>query len=430
MTLNRITAPEIRTLNKIKIAEAKTFKLNNNIPVYYINEGIQDICLIELLFKAGTSYEKKRLQSFFTSALLNKGTSTKNAEFIAEFIDFHGCFLELKSEADFASISLYSLNKHLKNILPLVFEIITEPLFIDKELELFKKRQLQKLAVNKQKVEYLARKKFNEVLFGENHPYGLNPSTSDFTAIHRNDLLTHLRALYTNRNCTVIASGKVPQSTLSLLNKYFGNDYWGGKMVIKNPIHNIKITKQKKVYQEIKDAKQSAIKIGKKMIKKDHPDFSDLMILNTVLGGYFGSRLMSNIREDKGYTYGIGSGLASMMHTGCFYITTEVGTQVTKNTLKEIYKELHLLCSHKIKEEELHLVRNYLQGTFLASIDSPFALAEKFKGIWKYGLGYDYYYNYLERIQNITPDRLLKLSQKYFDPATMTEVVIGKKANT
>ena len=163
------------------------------------------------------------------------------------------------------------------------------------------------------------------------------------------------------------------------------------------------------------------------MIIKNHPDFTDLVILNTVLGGYFGSRLMSNIREDKGYTYGIGSGLASMIRTGCFCIATEVGVHVTKETIKEIYKELHILCNDKVSNKELQLVRNYLQGTFLASIDSPFALAEKFKGIWKFGLGYNYYQNYQQRLHDITAERLLELSQKYLNPSTMLEVVVGKK---
>lgn len=429
MTLNRSLAPEIRSLQKIKIAEAKTFILNNGIPVYYVHAGIQDICLIELIFKAGTYYEKKRLQSFFTNALLNKGTSTKNAEYIAEFIDFHGSFLELKSESDFASVSLYSLNKHLATVLPVLFEIITESLFDEKELDLFKKRQLQKLAVNKQKVEYLARKKFNAMIFGNRHPYGHNPQVSNYLNINRNDLLTYLKTLYTIKNCTIIASGKIPQSTLSLLNKHFGNSNWMGTKDVSASILDTGIQNPQKAFYRVRHSCQSAIRIGKEMVKKDHSDFPDLIILNTILGGYFGSRLMANLREDKGYTYGIGSGIVSMCHAGFFFISTEVGTHFTTNTLKEIYKELQLLCSHRVKDEELQLVRNYLQGTFLASIDNPFALAEKFKGIWKYGLGYDYYYNYLDRVQNITPTRLLELSQKYLNPFSMNELVVGKKSD-
>jgi len=146
-----------------------------------------------------------------------------------------------------------------------------------------------------------------------------------------------------------------------------------------------------------------------------------------VFGGYFGSRLMANIREDKGYTYGIGSAMVSFRHAGYFTISTEVGAEVTKDAIKEIYFELNKLQTEKISENELSLIRNYMLGTFLRSIDGPFALADRFKGIYFNGLNYDYYERYVETIKSITPKQLQDLANKYLKKDEMIELVVGKK---
>ena len=178
---------------------------------------------------------------------------------------------------------------------------------------------------------------------------------------------------------------------------------------------------------EKEGALQSAIRIGKLMFNKTHPDFQSLQVLNTVYGGYFGSRLMSNIREDKGYTYGIGSGLVSLQHGGYFFITTEVGVDVTAKAIKEIYFEMDRLRKEKITTDELQLVKNYLLGTFLRSVDGPFAMADRFKGILNYNLGYDYFDRYIATIRAVSASDLMGLANTYFDKDSMIELVVGKR---
>ena len=166
--------------------------------------------------------------------------------------------------------------------------------------------------------------------------------------------------------------------------------------------------------------------MGKILFNKTHPDFMGLTVLNTVFGGYFGSRLMMNIREDKGFTYGIGSGLVSLHNSGFFFITSEVGADVSKDAINEIYKELRKLTEEKIPEDELNLVRNYMLGSFMRSIDGPFALAEKYKSVLEYNLDFDYYLKFIETIKNITSNDLLNLAQKYFTEDSMIELLVGK----
>jgi predicted Zn-dependent peptidase len=152
-----------------------------------------------------------------------------------------------------------------------------------------------------------------------------------------------------------------------------------------------------------------------------------MLVVSTILGGYFGSRLMANIREDKGYTYGIGSNIISKLHAGHFYISTEVGADVTNQALTEIYKEIALLRDELVADEELELVKNYLTGTFLRSIDGAFSLAQKFTGVYFYNLGYDYYTKYIDTLKNITPENIKDFACKYLQEEDLYELVVGKK---
>jgi len=150
-------------------------------------------------------------------------------------------------------------------------------------------------------------------------------------------------------------------------------------------------------------------------IKRNEPEYPIFSLLNTVLGGYFGSRLMQNIREDKGYTYGVYSVLKSMTMSGQWGIYTDVGIDVYESALNEIYFEIERLKNEEISPEELHLVKNYIAGTFLSSIDGPFALANKFKSIYLFDLDYSYFDRFLSDIKNITPKKLNALANKYLD---------------
>lgn len=152
-----------------------------------------------------------------------------------------------------------------------------------------------------------------------------------------------------------------------------------------------------------------------------------MYVLSNILGGYFGSRLMSNIREDKGYTYGIGSGVVSHLNNGYFFIATETGAEVTEKAIDEIYFEIKRMRNEIVPIEELQLVKNYLLGRFMRSFDGPFALADRLKGVLYYDIGYEYYERFVNTIKEITPEQLQDLANSYLAQEELTEVVVGKK---
>jgi len=426
-TIDRKISPGFKTVEKIEMIKASEKRLSNNIPVYAINAGTQELIKIEFLFSAGMYYQQLPLQAATVNTMLEEGTSKMTAAQIADAVDYYGAFLETGTSQDTASVILYTLNKHLKSTLHVVEQIIKDSVFPQAELDTYLQNKKQKFLVNNQKVGNVARKRFTELIFGEKHPYGVNLKEKDFDVIKPSLLKDFYSRFYKANNCKIILAGKVNDDIYTLLDEHFGGKDWVSTSDLEVPkgiIHSAK-EREQLIYKE--DALQSAIRIGKVLFNKTHPDYQKLLVLNTVFGGYFGSRLMSNIREDKGYTYGIGSGIASLQNSGYFFISTEVGVEVCKNALKEIYFEMNRLREELVREDELELVANDRPVSFFRIVDCPVAMAVRFKGILEYGLGYDYFDRYIATIKSISASELRELANTYFDKNTMIELVVGKK---
>jgi predicted Zn-dependent peptidase len=212
-----------------------------------------------------------------------------------------------------------------------------------------------------------------------------------------------------------------------LLNKHFGQNDWISKTENSDLKHEINSTFEEKKMVKKPESVQSSIRIGRKLFTKKHPDFFKLFVLNTIFGGYFGSRLMSNIREEKGYTYGIHSVLDSKINEGSLYITTEVGSDVCDAAIAEIYKEMKRLRDEPVEPDELKLVRSYLLGSILAGIDGPFKTAGTVKGMIAFGLEMDYFYQLVATIKTVTPSELQECANKYFQQKDFCEMVVGNR---
>ena len=424
--LNRKQAPQFKTIDSIAIQHSQNFTLDNGMQVYTIDAGSQDLTRIEFIFKAGMYYQDAPLIASAASALIENGTAKYSANQISDSIDFYGSFFETSVSQDYSSLALFSLNKHLESTLVFVEELIKNATYPQEEVDTYLINKKQKFLVNSQKVDMLARRIYSELLFGKTHPYGLEVKAEDFDKTKRDSIVNFFKTHYTHNNCTIIVSGKLPDNLQTVLNNHFGKEKWGVAANIEKAYIPAQTTTQNIHYVERPDAVQSAIRMGRKLFNKTHPDYFNFQVLNTIFGGYFGSRLMANIREDKGYTYGIGSGLSSLAHDGYFFISTEVGSDVTKDALKEVYKEIEILQNDLVSSEELETVKNYILGQFLRSVEGPFSLADKFKGIWEFGLDYSYYDNYFNAVKSVTSQQIRDLAGKYLQKKDIIELVVGK----
>ncbi len=421
--LDRIHPPEISIPTIIHLHKPQNYFLKNGTPVYNICEGTQEVVKIELIFAAGNVAASSSLLATATNDLMDEGSTLHSSSEIAEALDYYGAYLHSENGVDWSSISLFSLNKFVSDTLPYFQEIITQPLYPSKEIQTYKQQGKQRLSVNLTKVDYLARINFSETLFGKNHPYGRVTKPEDYDLLDTDVLQDYHEKKYKNGLKAVIVSGLANEKLIQeIINTIDKMGLKNGDLPSIVPEAYVPIKK----FIEKEDAIQSAIRIGRRLFTRHHPDFIAFSVLNTILGGYFGSRLMANIREDKGYTYGIGSGLVSNNFDGYFFITTEVGADVREAAVKEIYHEINRLRTEVINNEELTLVKNYLTGAFQRSIDGPFALAEKQKMLLLNNLEINYLNEYLGKIKAITPQKLREVANQYLNDVDLCEIIVGK----
>jgi zinc protease len=421
----RSVAPPLREIESITLPAIHQLQLSNGIPVYSISAENQEVIRVELLFDAGRWQEPQKAVAATTSKMLLEGSTHKSAQQLAEEIDFYGATISTEATIDYGLVTLFTLNKHADKLFPLLHEVIYDATFPEKELSTYVQNSKQRLMVNLQKVDFLAHKAFNEALYGSFYPMGYTTTGADYDSINP-ELLHHFYgSQYKSGSCKIIVAGKVTDHLLFLLDECFGKDVRNNSVDSMFNNREISHSAERKIFVEKKDAVQSGIRIGKTLVNKLHPDYTPLKLLNTIFGGYFGSRLMQNLREDKGYCYGVHSSVSSYLHSANLSITTEVGGGVTWDAVKEIYNEVDRLRSEIIPEEELKLVKNYLLGVFLSDVDGPFNAADILRSLIVYGLNEQFFYGMVEKIKTTSAEQLRELAEKYFDPETMTEVVSG-----
>lgn len=399
------------------------FALTNGAPVYYINDGAEEVAMIEFVFSAGNVFENKNLVASATNHLIKNGTSEKNALEINEHFEYYGAYLNRSCQNETSTITLHCLSKHLKEVLPVIRSIITDSVFPQQELDIFQQNSSQRLAVNLQKCDFVANRLIDQYLYGEQHPYGRVSSVTDIQALDRKDVLDFFNNFYLNAKCIIFAAGKLSADFQSQLDKYFGDL----KLYENLPAATYKTeAATDRKYKIINDPKgvQGAIRIARPFPNRHHPDFKKVMILNVLFGGYFGSRLMSNIREEKGYTYGIHSFLENHIQQSAWVISTEAGKDVCGATLEEVYKEMKILREEMVDDEELLLVKNYMMGINLGDIDGPFQVIARWKNLIINDLDENYFYEYINTIKNISASEIAELANKYLLPEEFFELVV------
>ena len=426
MVLDRKVSPAIHDAVEFeyKLPPINAVQLRNGLPLYWLNAGVQDVVQIDWIFNAGLWYEQKPSVAHATAGLLKNGTSKHTAEQIHEALEFYGAQLKINAGNDYATITLYSLTKHLPVLLPMVYEIITDSTFPEEEVQIHKHNAIQRLLVNLRQCEFVANQQIDALLFGENHPYGRYSKKENIEAVTREDMITFYKANYNLANARIFMAGKIGDAEVNSLEAVFGKvtlDKIEDKRDAYSPVSS-----SEKIQRISNDPNgvQGAIRIGRQFPNRHHPDYAPMVVLNTLFGGYFGSRLMSNIREEKGYTYGIYSSLSPEINGGSFIIHTETGRDVAELAVKEVYHEMELLRNELASEEELLLVKNYLLGGLLADLDGPFSILQRWRTLMLNGFDEAYFNRNIEIYKTITAEDLQALAVKYFDKKDYYEIVV------
>lgn len=404
--------------------QLKSLELDNGARVYMIEAGTEDVIRIECVFRAGIIKEHLPLLSSSANMMLTEGSARYTSEELNALLDYYGIFLNLQAERDTAGLTAFFLSRYFDKSLELIAEVLFRPVFPEKELEKLMKKRLNWFRINREKVQNIASDRFFECIFGQNHPYGRKVGEPDFDGMTSSLLKDFHSRLYRPEEMAVIVSGKIPGSAAASLEKHFGR-LRSEKIQNNEKVSIIEGSPVRKEHIKKKGAVQTAIRIGAATINKRHPDYPGLKFLNVILGGYFGSRLMKNIREEKGYTYGIHSIVSSFDKSGFRMITTEVGRENAGKAVDEIKKEINLLLTTPVTPGEIEVVSNYMAGEIVRLFDGPMAIAESFRSAWEFGLDMSYFSTIMHTIRTITPEELIKLANSYYNTGDIYEITAG-----
>ena len=418
--LERTIAPPFVKTSSFNLIKPEEKKLPNGTEVFFIRGGSQDVVKIELVFESGRWFEEKLAAAYFTAQLLPKGTKDKGSFEIAQIFDQYGAHLEISPGHDFVSVSLYALNKNLAPVLQLLIEILSTPVFPKKEFVQTRDVFIQNLKINNEKTSFVASQAFRKKLFGKHHPYGAEVEERDVKALHVRDFEKHFAQYF--HSPRIFVSGRINASNEALMLQNFQR--LRSASTPTSPEHGIS-EDGKYEYVKKPESVQSSVRIGKRSLLRSHPDYVPLLFVSHILGGYFGSRLMKNIREDKGLTYGISASVHAQKHAAYLIIGADVNKANVDLTFEEIGKELKILRTEPISSDELETSRNHFIGSLQSEITTPFAHADKIKTIKLFGLQDDHYQKMIRRVDAITVVDIAKTSEEYLHEDSLVRVAVG-----
>lgn len=421
----RMHGPLIHDIKKLKLPEIKKYELSNGIPVYEYNAGVQDVFKLELSFRSGRPYEAQKMAAKCCAIMIREGTEHRTAAEIAEYVDYYGASLKITSNLDHIKIIVFSMSIYVEEILVLLHDLLNAAIFPEEEFNLYKSKFEQNLKVDLTKNDFLAYRKITEALYGEDHPYGYNSTTSHLSPLTTDDLKAHYDQLVVPARCTAFLSGRIQDKVRKSVDKYLGSWVKAEEKAVLNMPSGI--PERGSYHFNSAQEHQTAIRYGNRLFGRLHEDHPLASLTSTILGGFFGSRLMQNLREDKGYTYNIYATLDTLVHDGYFYISTEVGNEVVEDSIKQIKKELHNLIEIPIPLDELKVVKNYLMGNYLGLLDGPFNVSRLMNTLITQGATLHDFERHVALILDATPIQIQQIAEKYFSPDLLTEVIVGEK---
>jgi predicted Zn-dependent peptidase len=419
--LDRSVPPPFAKEFSFSLPQPEIFQLSNGCSISWIKGLQQQVCKVEVIMKAGKWFEPTAGLAHFTISMLEKGADGFTAKDIADVLDLYGAQLELAAGSDFASVALYSLNNKLENVLPVFSAILKTPTFPEDELNLMKEIFVENLKINNEKNSYLASKYFKRNIFGQSHPYG---STLELDAVE-STIRPALVQDFFEKQCQpfeVYVTGSLSAQQMQQIQKVF-------EPFSSRPFaHNSPQVQEaeERIKRQVKAGSvQASVRIGCQTIGRHHPDYFQLLLLNHLLGGYFGSRLMKNIREEKGLTYGIYSSINTYCNNTVFSIGTDVNIEKAELTISEIKKEIETLRQQKVPDQEIEVARNHFLGALQLELSNPFAVTEKIKNIRLNELTVDYYQQLIDSVGHATGNSLQEIALRHLNWQQFHLVSVG-----
>lgn len=417
--LDRTLAPELQEIDEITMLPPEQFDMAGKAKCYWLKALDAPAFKFDFIFNAG-SIESKKIIGKLTGDLLFSGTKNHSSDAINEAVDQLGGFLNVEVTAEDAKVSVFGLLENFEGLMAIVIDAIDHATFPDREVTQIVRAKRQGFKIAQEKVSTRARRMFLKEVF-KGAPHSQQTELTDFDKVTPEDLRLFHKKYYRSGLAKVSLIGNLPEAlVMDVLNRVA---HWCIKDESRTP-YSFK-HEGIRLHEEKPDAVQTAIRVGRIMFNRTHEDYKGFMVLNTILGGYFGSRLMTSIREEKGLTYGIGSGIAQSLDAGYFFIATEVGKEVADEAIEAIKHEIVKLQRELVSDEELDLVRSYSVGQLLKGSDGAFSMMDRFMNLERYGLDLTYYDAVLKTIKTIDAETIKEFANKYLNWEDFIVVTAG-----
>lgn len=416
-----IQQPDTVMPRSVDMPHAVCRTTENGVKIYSLPTDDFEVVRFTLVFRAGTSVQLKPFVASSTLNMLGEGSATMTAQQIADELDFYGSYFDVNIDRDYTYISFCSLSKFFAPTIKVAREIVLHPIFPERELKTYCEKRKQSLKIERRKIEVQSRELFAKALFGAEHPYGISASEECYDDVAREDVVAMYERCYTADNCFVVMSGRIDDEVMSAVEELVAG-------LSRGEICHVKEAPTETTYclhSEVNEALQSSIRIGRLLFPRTHPDFVGMQVVASILGGYFGSRLMSNLREEHGYTYGVSAAMINFDREGYFALATQVAREHRDDALREIYSEIERLRVELVSEEELEMVKNVMIGEILRILDGPFGIADVTIENIMCGMDNEATERSVEAIAAITAEEIRDLAYRYLERDKLVEVVVG-----
>ena len=427
--LDRTQPPASQPVSTVSLLTPEVLPLPGGGRLHVLRNAALPIVQVQVVLPAGQWQQPAVAVASLTARALTEGTRHRTATQIAEHVATYGAFMENTAGPDRASLTLYALRRHLPALLPLLGELLTEAAYPAAETSAAVQRFVQQVRVEREKNATRASERFSRNLFGVGHPYAAEIDLDAGAGTTSEQLRAFYSARYQLDKAEIFACGDVRDEDVAALLALVGQTPGSGGSVGFAKADGQPDIAGGPVRDEIRlpPSMQSAIRVGRLWPGPTHPDTHRLFVLNKILGGYFGSRLMKNIREDKGFTYGVYSSVTHREHASSFVIGADVNADSTEATFTEIYREMARLRDEPVPTTELDTVRQYAAGKFVSETSTIFDQLGKYQYLVLRGLPADHYDHLLSTLRTVTTAELQTLANEYLTPAAMTEVVVGRR---
>lgn len=425
--VDRTSAPAVHPVVPLPLPKVRRMKLDNGVKLVVLPCPTLEIARFTAVIGGGACEASPMEVASAVAVMRSRGTTGHNAAQIAHEVDINGSWTGSTSGPHFSTSTIFALDQKAAAVLPIFAETLFAPTFPDKELDTEKKRLASRLQINMTTVGYQVSAASGRLTFGAGHPLARVMSPAGYLALSRDELVDFQRRYARPADITLFAVGNVTAERERFLNSIFGS--FDAEPADREPL-NIKPfapapggTVEK---VEVADAAQSAVTITLPGLPRTHPDYLALRLAVMALGGYFGSRLSQNIREDKGMTYGITAGLLGYREGGVVQISTRCDASYVDAVIEETFREIDRMGTEIMAPEEMARMRQAEIASLIETTDSPFSTMDFYQTLLTHDLPDDYFSERCKTAQSITADEIRECAARYLRSSDALTAVAGK----